>query len=68
MLGETEELNKAKKNAVTIPYTIKYFINVYLNNSLFFVAINIYVISININVLNYILMIFMFKLLLGNMN
>lgn len=37
-------------------------------NYLFLIVINIYVISININVLNYLLMIFMLKLLLGSKN
>ena len=35
-------------------------------NYLFLIVINIYIISININVLNYLLMIFMLKLLLGS--
>jgi hypothetical protein len=55
------------KSLVSIPYWIKYLIDIYMSNSIFFIAINIYVISININVLNYVLMIFMLKLLLSGL-
>jgi hypothetical protein len=60
----SKKLNQAR-NSISVPYWIKMAIKGYMENSMFFVVINIYVISININVLNYLLMIFMLKLLLS---